>query len=229
MGKAYRARRTGSYRIVPRSPWQASSPSSPWCSSSFSRRRHARHHGTPRPAVASTYAGRHRLRIWELIFWLVGFWFILCRRRVLLPALEVPREGRPERRSTSPASSKSEKKLDHDPAPRSCWSATSSSSYGAVKVWYDVKQYLPPAQQTVRVIGQQWAWTFVHAGPDGQLDTAKTTSPRSTSCASKGHALPLQARVPRRAAQLLGAGLPTQAGRDPRPRDHRLVRADQDR
>lgn len=43
---------------------------------------------------------------------------------------------------------------------------------GAVRVWYDVKQYLPPAQETVRVIGQQWAWTFVHPGPDGKLDTA---------------------------------------------------------
>ena len=25
--------------------------------------------------------------------------------------------------------------------------------YGAVKVWYEIKQYLPPAQETVRVIG----------------------------------------------------------------------------
>lgn len=43
---------------------------------------------------------------------------------------------------------------------------------GAIWVWYNVKQDLPPAQQTVRVIGQQWAWTFVHPGPDGQIDTA---------------------------------------------------------
>ena len=42
---------------------------------------------------------------------------------------------------------------------------------GAVRVWYTVKQDLPPAQQTVRVIGQQWAWSFVHPGPDGKLDT----------------------------------------------------------
>src|SRR5690606_13859934 len=26
--------------------------------------------------------------------------------------------------------------------------------------------------ETVRIIAQQWAWTFVHAGPDRQLDTA---------------------------------------------------------
>ncbi len=43
--------------------------------------------------------------------------------------------------------------------------------WGAVRVWYDVKQNLPPAEQTVRVIGQQWAWSFVHPGPDGKLDT----------------------------------------------------------
>ncbi len=42
---------------------------------------------------------------------------------------------------------------------------------GAVQVWYDIKQNLPPAQETIRVIGQQWAWTFIHPGPDGQLDT----------------------------------------------------------
>ena len=42
----------------------------------------------------------------------------------------------------------------------------------AVQVWYTVKQDLPEAEQTVRVIGQQWAWTFVHPGPDGKIDTA---------------------------------------------------------
>ncbi len=44
--------------------------------------------------------------------------------------------------------------------------------WGAVRVWVEVKQTLPPPQEIVRVIGQQWAWTFVHAGPDGKLDTA---------------------------------------------------------
>lgn len=43
---------------------------------------------------------------------------------------------------------------------------------GAIRVWVDVKQTLPPAEHTVRVIGQQWAWTFQHPGPDGKLDTA---------------------------------------------------------
>jgi len=42
----------------------------------------------------------------------------------------------------------------------------------AVQVWYNVKQRLPEADSTVRVIGQQWAWTFQHPGTDNELDTA---------------------------------------------------------
>src|SRR5262245_34181221 len=41
----------------------------------------------------------------------------------------------------------------------------------AVKVWVEVKQTMPTPDEQVRVIGQQWAWTFVHAGADGKLDT----------------------------------------------------------
>jgi cytochrome c oxidase subunit 2 len=43
---------------------------------------------------------------------------------------------------------------------------------GAVKVWYDVKQQLPEPYETVRIVGQQWAWSFVHPGADHELGTA---------------------------------------------------------
>lgn len=42
---------------------------------------------------------------------------------------------------------------------------------GAILTWRAVKQDLPPADERVRVIAQQWAWVFVHPGPDGKLDT----------------------------------------------------------
>ena len=42
----------------------------------------------------------------------------------------------------------------------------------AVKVWVHVKEDLPPADDTIRVIGQQWVWSFQHSGPDKVLDTA---------------------------------------------------------
>ena len=41
----------------------------------------------------------------------------------------------------------------------------------AVMVWYNIKQRLPEADSTVRIISQQWAWNFVHPGPDNELDT----------------------------------------------------------
>jgi cytochrome c oxidase subunit 2 len=42
----------------------------------------------------------------------------------------------------------------------------------AVAVWSDVKIQSPPAESTIRVTGQQWAWVFQHPGPDNALDTA---------------------------------------------------------
>ena len=42
----------------------------------------------------------------------------------------------------------------------------------AVRVWVKVKQTLPPPDDIVRVVGQQWTWTFQHSGADGVLDTA---------------------------------------------------------
>ncbi len=42
----------------------------------------------------------------------------------------------------------------------------------AIRVWYNVKQDLPPADRTVRIVAQQWAWSFVDPGADGRLDTA---------------------------------------------------------
>ena len=42
---------------------------------------------------------------------------------------------------------------------------------GAIRVWYDVKQRLPEPYETVRVVGQQWAWSFVHPGSDRRLGT----------------------------------------------------------
>lgn len=42
----------------------------------------------------------------------------------------------------------------------------------ALRVWNDIKISAPPPEERIRVVAQQWAWTFQHAGPDGELDTA---------------------------------------------------------
>ena len=41
----------------------------------------------------------------------------------------------------------------------------------AIYVWKGIKQDLPDPDETIRVIGQQWSWTFVHPGEDGEIDT----------------------------------------------------------
>lgn len=40
------------------------------------------------------------------------------------------------------------------------------------RVWHHIKLDLPENPDAeVRIVGQQWAWTFQHPGPDGLLDT----------------------------------------------------------
>jgi cytochrome c oxidase subunit 2 len=41
----------------------------------------------------------------------------------------------------------------------------------ALHVWTEIKVDTPAGEEEVRVISQQWSWSFVHAGPDGKLDT----------------------------------------------------------
>jgi cytochrome c oxidase subunit 2 len=39
-------------------------------------------------------------------------------------------------------------------------------------VWDKIKQTLPPAEERVRIQGQQWFWNFTYPGPDRVFDTA---------------------------------------------------------
>lgn len=40
-------------------------------------------------------------------------------------------------------------------------------------VWYNVKIDMPPPDEEVRIVSQQWAWTFHHGGADGLLATVE--------------------------------------------------------
>jgi cytochrome c oxidase subunit 2 len=123
--------------------------------------------------AASTYA-KDLDNLFDLVFWLVGFWFVLCQGVFFWLLFRFrARDGVKGQYVTG--------ELKHEKR----WITIPHMLvlvcdifiiYGAVRVWYDIKQNLPPAQETVRVIGQQWAWTFVHPGPDGQIDTADDIS-----------------------------------------------------
>ena len=118
---------------------------------------------------ASSYAADIDNLIW-LVGVLVGFWFVLVefvffglvvayRRRPGVKAQYITGEEKHQKRWVG---------IPHELV----LVCDVVIIIAAVRVWVNVKQEQPPAQETVRVIAQQWAWSFVHAGPDGKLDTA---------------------------------------------------------
>jgi cytochrome c oxidase subunit 2 len=107
--------------------------------------------------------------LFTLIFVTVGFWFLVAeavffwflwkfRRREGVPALHITGTVSKEKRWIS--------------VPHALIIICDVVLIiGTMYVWAAVRQDLPPAEQKVRVIAQQWAWTFVQPGPDGMLDT----------------------------------------------------------
>ena len=119
------------------------------------------------PAI-STYAGDIDFII-DLIFWLVGFWFVLSEGVFFWLIFRFrKKEGQPAEYISGEL--KHEKKWITVPHFLVLF-CDLFILYFAIVAWDTVKQNLPEADATVKVIGQQWAWTFVHEGPDGQLDT----------------------------------------------------------
>jgi cytochrome c oxidase subunit II len=107
--------------------------------------------------------------LFKLIFWIVGVWFVLTEGMFfwLLWRFRY-REGVPSQYVTG-----AELHLKR-------WITVPHGLIilldlviivGAVRVWYMIKQDKPTSDAVVRVIAQQWAWTFVQPGADGQIDT----------------------------------------------------------
>jgi cytochrome c oxidase subunit 2 len=119
--------------------------------------------------AASSYAGDID-GLFTLIFLIVGFWLLVSEVAFFWLILKFrKKDGVPAQYIAG--EQKSEKKWVAYPHYAVLVFDVLIIVF-AVKVWYDIKQDLPQPQQTVRAIAQQWAWTFVHPGPDGVLDTA---------------------------------------------------------
>jgi cytochrome c oxidase subunit II len=119
--------------------------------------------------AASSFAGDIDF-VFDLVFWIViVFWFILVEAVFVWLILRFrKRDGVPAQYITGEL--KSEKNWVHYPhlLVLVCDVVILAA---AIRVWYNVKQHTPPIDETVRIVGQQWAWSFVHAGADGRLDT----------------------------------------------------------
>jgi cytochrome c oxidase subunit 2 len=118
----------------------------------------------------STYAGKIDGLFW-LIAVLVGFWFFVAQG-VLFWFLWKFRSSAVEKSQYITGEEKHEKKWIHLPHNLIILCDV-AIVVGAVWVWYVVKQDLPdrPDRETIGVIARQWAWNFVHPGPDKKLGT----------------------------------------------------------
>lgn len=119
--------------------------------------------------AASSYAADIDF-VFDLIFWtVIAFWFVLTEGILLWLILRFrKRDGVPAQYITGELHS--EKRWVSYPHYLVLVFDVVILFF-AIRVWYQVKQDLPPADQTVRIVAQQWAWSFVHPGADGRLDT----------------------------------------------------------
>jgi len=119
--------------------------------------------------LAASYAGDIDM-VFSLIFWIVGFWFLLTEVVFFWLIFRFrKKDGVPSQYITGEL--KSEKKWITYPH-LAVLVFDVVIIVAAVNVWYKVKQDLPAAEQTVRIVAQQWAWSFVHPGPDQKLGSA---------------------------------------------------------
>lgn len=120
---------------------------------------------------ASSYAGRIDKLVW-LITFLVGFWFILAEGTFFWLIWRYRKQPGVKAEYFDDAAEHAIKHKWIEWPHRLILLCDVFIIVGAISVWMHVKMQLPPADETVRIVVQQWAWTFQHAGPDGKLDTA---------------------------------------------------------
>jgi hypothetical protein len=175
---------------------------------------------------ASSYANDIDL-VFEVIFWIVGAWFLLAEG-VFFYLIFRFRKKEGVRGQYITGELKSEKRWITIPHNFILLFDVIILVF-AVKIWYDVKQDLPdaPDKRVVRVIAQQWAWTFVDPGADGKLDTPDDIAKVNEMhvVVDKLHHFQLESKDVLHSF----SGVPPEAGRDPGPRHHRLVHPDHDR
>ncbi len=123
--------------------------------------------------AASTYAGDIDF-LFDLIFWIVAFWFVLSQGAFFYFIFKFKKKDGVKGQYITGEVQSQKKWVTYPHLAVLVFDVV--IIVFAVRVWYDVKQHLPEPDYTVRAIAQQWAWTFQHPGPDGELDTADDIS-----------------------------------------------------
>lgn len=120
---------------------------------------------------ASSYA-YHIDGLFGLITYLVGFWFILSEI-VLFYFIFRYRRKTPDQKAEYVSGEEPHEKQWISLPHILVIVCDIVLVVATIFVWYKVKQTLPPTkpENVIKVIGQQWAWTFQYPGPDKVLDT----------------------------------------------------------
>jgi len=118
---------------------------------------------------ASTFARDIDQLVW-LVAWLVGFWYVLAQGMFFW--LMWRYRAKPGVRAEYVTGKEKHLKRWITIPHNIILVLDVVIIIGAIRVWYMIKQQLPPADATVKVMSQQWAWTFTDPGPDGKMDTA---------------------------------------------------------
>ncbi len=116
----------------------------------------------------STYS--HQIdNLFMLVFYIMGFWFFLGQGFIIYCLIKF------KRKEATPALY-----ITGEKAEETKWIKRPHTLLlafdiiiviFAISAWYNIKQRLPETDYTVKIISQQWAWTFVHPGADGKIDT----------------------------------------------------------
>lgn len=118
----------------------------------------------------SSFAGHIDGLVW-MIFLMVGFWF-LCAEGMFFWLLWRFRKKPGEKAAYFDDHAEHKIKYNWVEIPhRLILICDVAVIVGAISVWTEVKLTMPKTDETVRITAQQWAWTFQHAGADGELDT----------------------------------------------------------
>jgi len=106
----------------------------------------------------------------DLIFVIVGVWFLAAEGLLFYFIIRYRRKKEPKAAYVTGESPKHTKWIHY--AHYAVIVCDLFILYFAVMAWYHVKQELPQAERTIRIVGQQWAWKFTDPGLDNELDTA---------------------------------------------------------
>ena len=118
--------------------------------------------------AASTYA-KDIDGLFDLITYLVGFWFILAMGVFFYLVFRYRRK--PSEKPQYITGETHKQKLAIEVPHYLILLCDIAILVLTFIVWHHVKIEKPPAEDEVRIVGQQWAWTFYHSGADGLLGT----------------------------------------------------------